>query len=234
MACTLDPTSIQNSDPLILEKLKNCGDLSDSQVTAVQTLLYSGSTPYGNPSAWNQQTLQQLGTLPLYLRQDFWSRFSSAVRKRYLRSFLPFLRRRKTQKWKLSRLFRAYSTVRSKRSADCTSGEITAVTIADETFPMDYDSTQFDLCLDLPVLNSSLAAITEKVVDSSFQEIILIKLIQLYPSGLPEGVVQLLGATSRAATVEDISRWTITTVDTLSSLMNPDNGDWSPEQVKCV
>ena len=56
-------------------------------------------------------------------------------------------------------------------------------------------------------------------------------LVQLYPSGLPESVVQLLGATSRAATVEDISRWSITTVDTLSSLMNPDNGDWSPEQV---
>ncbi|KAI4888125.1 hypothetical protein NFI96_029568 [Prochilodus magdalenae] len=234
MACTLDSTYIQNSDPLILEKLKNCGDLSDSQVAAVQTLLYSGSTPYGNPSAWNQQTLQQLGTLPLYLRQDFWSRFSSAVRKRYLRSFLPFLRRRKTQKWKLSRLFRAYSTVRSKRSADCTVGNITAVTIADETFPFDYDSTQFDLCLDVTVLSDGLAAVTEKVVDPSYQTVILHKLKQLYPSGLPEGVVQLLGATSRAATVEDISRWNITTVDTLSSLMNPDNGDWSPEQSKAV
>ncbi|XP_037399261.1 mesothelin-like protein [Pygocentrus nattereri] len=47
MACTLDPTYIQNSDPLILEKLKNCGDLSVSQITAIQTLLFSGNSSYG-------------------------------------------------------------------------------------------------------------------------------------------------------------------------------------------
>ncbi|XP_037399293.1 uncharacterized protein LOC108433603 isoform X3 [Pygocentrus nattereri] len=234
MACTLNSSYIQNSHPLILEKLKNCGDLSDSQVTAVQMLLYTGNTPYGNPSVWNQQTLQQLGILPLYLKQDFWSRFSSSVRKRFLRSFLPFLRRRKTQKWKLSRLFKAYMPVRFTRSADCTVGNITAVTTADEAFTFDYDSTQFDLCLDITVLNDNLAAITDKVVDASFQLVILDKLNQLYPSGLPESVVQLLGSTSRAATVDDISKWNITTIDTLASLMNSDNGDWTSDQSAAV
>ncbi|KAL7845118.1 hypothetical protein AOLI_G00233100, partial [Acnodon oligacanthus] len=234
MACTLDPTYIQNSDPLILEKLKNCGDLSDSQVTAVQTLLYTGNTPYGNPSVWNQQTLQQLGILPLYLKQDFWSRFSFSVRKRYLRSFLPFLRRRKVQKWRLSRLSKACKPIRLTRSADCAVGNITAVTIADEAFPFDYDSTQFDLCLDITVLNDNLAAITDKVVDSSLQLVILDKLNQLYPSGLPENVVQLLGSTSRVATVDDIKKWNITIIDTLSSLMVPYDGDWTSEQSSAV
>ncbi|XP_036412853.1 LOW QUALITY PROTEIN: uncharacterized protein LOC118797684 [Colossoma macropomum] len=234
MVCTLDSSYIQNSHPLILEKLKNCDDLSDSQVDAIQALLYIGNTPYGNPSAWNQQTLRQLGILPLYLKRDFWSQFSSPVRKRYLRSFLPFLRKRKTQKWKLSRLFKAYMTVRFKRSADCTVGNITAVTIADEAFPYDYDSTQFDLCLDITVLNDNLAAITEKVLDATYQMIILNKLNQLYPSGLPESVIQLLGSTSRVANVSDINKWSITTIDTLFSLMDPYDGDWTSEQSAAV
>ena len=55
-------------------------------------------------------------------------------------------------------------------------------------------------------------------------------LLQLYPAGLPESVVQILGSTSRVATVSEINNWN-TTIDTLSSLMNSDNGDWTSEQV---
>uniref|UniRef100_A0A3B4EHE9 Uncharacterized protein n=1 Tax=Pygocentrus nattereri TaxID=42514 RepID=A0A3B4EHE9_PYGNA len=119
-------------------------------------------------------------------------------------------------------------------SLDCTVGNITAVTTADEVFTFDYDSTQFDLCLDITVLNDNLAAITDKVVDTSFQLVILDKLYQLYPSGLPESVVQLLGSTSRVATVDDIYNWNITTIDTLSSLMDPYDGDWTSEQSAAV
>ena len=64
-------------------------------------------------------------------------------------------------------------------SPDCTVGNITAVTIADETFPFDYDSTQFDLCLDVTALSDNLAAVTEKVVDPSYQTVILDKLKQV-------------------------------------------------------
>ncbi|XP_049325519.1 uncharacterized protein LOC111196156 [Astyanax mexicanus] len=234
MICTLNPSYIQNSDPLILENLKNCGDLSDTQVTAIQTLLFSGNTQYGNPTAWNLRTLQQLDILPLYFKQDFWDKFGFTLKKRYFRSFLPMLRKRKTLKWKLGRLIRASMAGTYKRSADCTFGNITAVTIADELFPYGYDSTQFDLCLDATVLNDNLAAVTEKVVDESLEMIILDKLNQLYPSGLPESVVQLLSSTSRVANVSDISKWSITTIDTLSSLMNPDNGDWTSDQSKAV
>ncbi|KAG9262907.1 mesothelin-like protein [Astyanax mexicanus] len=234
MICTLNPSYIQNSDPLILENLKNCGDLSDTQVTAIQTLLFSGNTQYGNPTEWNLKTLEQLEVLPLYLKKDFWDKFSSSVREIYLKSFIPFLRKRKTHKWKMSRLSGASTVSRFRRSADCTVGTITAIKIAEEWFPFDYDSTQFDMCLDVTVLNDNLAAVTEKVVDESFQMIILNKLNQLYPSGLPESVVQLLGSTSRVANVSDISKWNITTIDTLSSLMNPDDGDWTSDQSKAV
>uniref|UniRef100_A0A3B3CG91 Mesothelin a n=1 Tax=Oryzias melastigma TaxID=30732 RepID=A0A3B3CG91_ORYME len=47
MCCMLDGSYIQNSDPSILEKLKNCPDLTASQAAAVTTLLISGNTQYG-------------------------------------------------------------------------------------------------------------------------------------------------------------------------------------------
>ncbi|KAL6482496.1 hypothetical protein MHYP_G00105760 [Metynnis hypsauchen] len=243
MTCTLDPTYIQNSDPLILEKLKNCGDLSVSQATAIQTLLYTGNTSYGNPSTWNQQTLDQLGILPLYLDQSFWGKFSSTTTKTFLRSFFPTLRKQKVQNWKLSRLFTAANSFTAKSintkaraltRAACTTGNITEATIADPSFPLGYDSTQFDACLDNTLLKDNIAAITEKVIDSSFLTIILSKLNQLFPSGLPDSVVQILNAVSRVATVSDISTWNITTIDTLSSLMNLFNGDWTSDQSKAI
>uniref|UniRef100_A0AAR2IJG9 Mesothelin a n=1 Tax=Pygocentrus nattereri TaxID=42514 RepID=A0AAR2IJG9_PYGNA len=238
MACTLDSTYIQNSDPLILEKLKNCGDLSDSQVTAIQTLLYTGNTTYGNRSSWNLDTLNKLGILPLYLKQAFWTNFDSTTKKTFLKTFIPSLKKQKIQISKLRRFF-TESTVNVKvgtrtKTVCATDNNITEATIADPSFPAGYDSTQFDACLDNAFLKDNLAAITEKVVDTGFLTIILNKLNQLYASGLPESVVQLLSAVSRVATVSDISKWNITAIDTLSFLMVSDNGAWTSEQSKAV
>lgn len=47
MCCTLDASYIVDSDPSVLEKLKNCPDLTSAQAAAVETLLLSGNTQYG-------------------------------------------------------------------------------------------------------------------------------------------------------------------------------------------
>lgn len=47
LSCTLDPVYIQKSDPTIIESLKNCHDLSEAQISAVETLLLTGNTAYG-------------------------------------------------------------------------------------------------------------------------------------------------------------------------------------------
>ncbi|TNN69904.1 Thyrotropin-releasing hormone-degrading ectoenzyme [Liparis tanakae] len=47
MACTLDGSYIEKSDHLILEKLKACNDLSSSQVDAIEAMLMTGETRYG-------------------------------------------------------------------------------------------------------------------------------------------------------------------------------------------
>ncbi|KAM9454121.1 uncharacterized protein Hap1MRO34_020036 [Clarias gariepinus] len=224
MACTLDASYIQNSDPLILENLKNCGDLSDSQITAVLSLLLSGNTAYGNPSTWNEQTVHQLGILAVYFTSDLCDKLSFNVK----REILSVLREQKIP----IKILRTFFT--KCNSEDATVSDISAVTISDPSFPFGFNSTQFDLYLDISVLQYNLAAITEKVVDISLQTVILKKLNQIYPSGLDDGVLQLLGSTSRVATTDDISKWNINMIDTLYSLMDPNNGPWDPHMSQAL
>lgn len=47
MCCILGGFYIENSDPSILETLKTCPDLTNTQVAAVEARLQSGKTQYG-------------------------------------------------------------------------------------------------------------------------------------------------------------------------------------------
>ncbi|XP_056622064.1 uncharacterized protein LOC130435436 [Triplophysa dalaica] len=239
LTCTLEPEYIQNSHPIIIESLKTCSDLSDAQISAVETLLLFGNTTYGESSSWDQQTLDHLGVLPLYFSDSFWRRFSATVKRRYLKVFMPLLKDRNTEKHKLKKLFKncnAELETRSRmiRSADCSLGNVTEAIIADASFPFGYTAAQFDACLDFTILKSNLAAVTDKVDDSDFQRIILNKLKQVYPEGLDDSVLTVLAAVSRQATVDEIRSWNITKIDTLTALMDRRYGEWDREKSKEV
>ncbi|XP_056249805.1 uncharacterized protein DDB_G0271670-like isoform X1 [Seriola aureovittata] len=234
MACTLNSSYIQNADPLILEKLKACKDFSGSQVAAMETLLLSGKTPYGNVKMWNRRTLENLGILPLYFTRNIWGQFTTGTKRRFLRTFMPRLRKTKTEKRKLKGLFKEITALKTRRGAGCTVGNITQVTVSVTSFPFGYDQTQFDLCLDIPVLKNNLNSICDKVDDDEFQKIILRKLNQAFPSGVSDDVVQVLGSVSRVASLEDISKWSITTADTLAALMKAEDGSWEAAKSKAI
>ncbi|KAK5607718.1 hypothetical protein CRENBAI_013413 [Crenichthys baileyi] len=170
--------------------------------------------------------------LPLHLTRNIWGQFQTKSKRIFLKTFMPILRKLKTQKMKLKNLFRQIIPLAAKRAAGCTEGVITQVIISDPAFPFGYDETQFDLCLDSPVLKDNLNSICEKVDDAGFQKIILKKLSLVYPSEVPEQVVQVLGSVSRVATLEDISKWRISKVDTLSALLRTEDGSWEKAKGK--
>uniref|UniRef100_A0A3B5QVA1 Uncharacterized protein n=1 Tax=Xiphophorus maculatus TaxID=8083 RepID=A0A3B5QVA1_XIPMA len=236
MVCTLDRSDIENSDPLILENLKACKDLSASQVAAMETLLLSGKTQYGAVNSWDQQTLEGLGTLPLYLTRNIWTHFT-ATQKRFLKGFMPDLRIQKTQKWKLKNLFSHCKPIPTrflKLLKGCSERNITQVTVSDPSFPFGYNQLQFQLCLDVPILKDNLYSICQKVDDDGYKRIILNKLNQAFPSGVPDQEVQMLASVSRSATLDDISKWNITELDTLAALMKPEDGTWETAQSKAI
>uniref|UniRef100_A0A3Q3L8M9 Mesothelin a n=2 Tax=Mastacembelus armatus TaxID=205130 RepID=A0A3Q3L8M9_9TELE len=242
MCCTLDGSYITNSDPLILEKLKNCPDLTDAQAAAVQTLLLSGKTQYGDKSTWNGQTLVDLGMLPLYLPSSFYDNFDRKTKQTFLKYFLTVIKSNGVSRQKRRRLkeqLRLSNAKKLKRSIvdGCTVGTITQVTISSDTFPFNYfEISQFNSCLSATTVKDNLDAITMKVDEMEYLRIVLNKLQEAYGAGatIPEDQVQLLGPASRVATIEDINNWSITQIGTLSALMDPSNGQWEPSLAKAI
>lgn len=55
----------------------------------------------------------------------------------------------------------------------------------------------------------------------------------MFPRGLTDRVLQVLASVSRQATVDEIRTWNVTTIDTLSTLMDKNNGVWDQDKV-CV
>ena len=58
MCCTLDGPYISNSDPSILDNLKNCPDLTDAQASTIQDVLLRGKTQFGYASSSNAAAIQ--------------------------------------------------------------------------------------------------------------------------------------------------------------------------------
>lgn len=242
MCCTLNGSYIKNSDPFILEKLKNCPALTNAQVAAVEALLQSRKTQYGAPSTWNQQTLVDLGMLPLYLTSNFYANFNTTTKQAFLSYFLNVMSSNGVSIQMRQRLMDEIMrsiTKKSKRSIvnGCTVGVITQVTISDVTFPFVYnDINQFNCCLSATTVKENLDAITRKVTQTQYLQIVLSRLREAYVanSTIPESQVQLLGPASRVATINDINMWNITQIDTLAALMNPSNGQWDPSLAKAI
>uniref|UniRef100_A0A9J7Y4Y7 Uncharacterized protein n=1 Tax=Cyprinus carpio carpio TaxID=630221 RepID=A0A9J7Y4Y7_CYPCA len=240
MCCFLSGEYIQSSDPYVLEKLKPCVDLSAEQISALESVLLGGNTSYGPSDSWNRTTLDSLDPLPLYLTANIWSKFSQVNKQRFLKTFIRDLRKNdKASEMKILNMMNEVnkiSRVKIKRSAEtaCTAGQILQAQVYSDMFPFAYDVTQFNACLSVQTLKDNLEAVTDRVYDRSYQRIILDKLNQAYPGGLSDEVLQVLGSASRVATPDDVRKWNVTKIDTLSSLMNQRNGDWDPEMVQLL
>uniref|UniRef100_A0A8C1FEU8 Mesothelin-like protein n=1 Tax=Cyprinus carpio carpio TaxID=630221 RepID=A0A8C1FEU8_CYPCA len=240
MCCFLSGEYIQSSDPYVLEKLKPCVDLSAQQISALESVLLGGNTSYGPSDSWNRTTLDSLDPLPLYLTTNIWSKFTQDNKQRFLKTFIRDLRKNdKASEMKILNMMNEVnkiSRVKIKRSAEtaCTVGQILQAQVYSDMFPFAYNVPQFNACLSVQTLKDNLEAVTDRVYDRSYQRIILDKLNQAYPGGLSDEVLQVLGSASRAATPDDVRKWNVTKIDTLSSLMNQRNGDWDAEMVQLL
>nr|XP_016853491.1 PREDICTED: uncharacterized protein LOC103281161 [Anolis carolinensis] len=232
--CDMDASVINDSDPEVLQNLKLCPELSNSQVMALNTRLSSGTPPYNAPESWNDSTLEDLGPLAFYINRSIWNRINGQERVAFFRSLSDAYDGQSAAQKEKTRLFlrtvgpNPASAARSKRATEeCQSGPITASTLEDPLFIILYDSAgQFDACLDKEVLRGSLATLLEQPLPNDYLVVMKRKLDELYPSGVPEDQLRLLGFLAHQYNAEEIRRWNVTSSDTLAALLNPDNGAW--------
>ncbi|XP_015279540.1 PREDICTED: nascent polypeptide-associated complex subunit alpha, muscle-specific form-like [Gekko japonicus] len=239
--CDMDPDTIRNSDPEILENLKLCPDLTTWQQSALNALLSSGKTQYGEPASWDEGVLQALGPLAFYMNRTTWESVDKEERMVFFRNVAEaYDSQSPSQRQKTLLLLKSVgsnsaSPARSKRATEtgCQSGPITASALEDPLFVIQYDSVeQFDACLSDEVLKAKLAPLLEQPLPDHYLAVIKRKLDEIYPDGIPDDQLKLLSYLSRLYSPEEISKWRVTSGDTLAALLSPDNGAWKPDQLK--
>ncbi|NXB32480.1 MSLNL protein, partial [Eulacestoma nigropectus] len=234
LVCDLEPGTIPASGPAILENLKLCPALTRAQQDALNALLLTGDTAYGDPSSWDLRTLQDLGPLVLALNQSTLSLVPEAVREDFRRSIAAaYSSQGHSQREKSLILFRAFAAAsaashpRLRRSADgCPSKPITA-----DSIPL-LTPEKLDLCLSSDALIKNLEAVVEQPISIESSQILKKKVDQLFPSGIPEEQLKRLGMLSRLYTEQEISQWSVTSSDTLSALLSTSGGRWEDSQVQ--
>ncbi|NWW41267.1 MSLNL protein, partial [Panurus biarmicus] len=239
LVCDPEPGgTIPARDANILEKLKLCPELTGAQRDALNALLLSGDTAYGDPSSWDLQTLQDLGPLVLALDQTTLSLVAEAAREDFRRSIAAASTGQgHSQREKSLMLLRALAAAsaapqpRLKRSeARCQSEPITASNIADTILYLSPD--ELDLCLSSDVLINNLEAVLEQPFTSQVSWVLKKKVDEFFSGRIPEEQLRRLGLLSRLYTAQEISQWPVTTSDTLSALLNSSGGQWDDSQVQ--
>ncbi|NWX64398.1 MSLNL protein, partial [Promerops cafer] len=241
LVCDLEPGSIPASHPNILDKLKLCPALTGAQRDALNALLLSGDTAYGDPSSWDLHTLQDLGPLVLALNQTTLSLVAEAAREDFRRSIAAaYISQGHSQREKSLMLLRALaaasaaSRARLKRSSDrCRSDPITASNIDDIIYLFPDQLDQLDACLSNEVLIENLEAVLELPIPSEASWVLKKKVDEFFQSsGIPEDQLRRLGVLSRLYTQQEISQWPLTSSDTLSALLSSSGGQWEDSQVQ--
>ncbi|XP_068063527.1 mesothelin-like protein [Anomalospiza imberbis] len=242
LVCDLEPGTILASDPNILDKMKLCPALTGAQRDALNALLLSGDTAYGDPSSWDLQTLQDLGPLVLALNQTTLSLVAEAAREDFRRSIAAaYIRQGHSQREKSLILLRALAAAsaasqpRLQRSADrCLYGPITARNIENIILylsPEELD--QLDPCLSNDVLIKNLEAVLDLPINTEASWVLKKKVDEFFQgSGIPEQQLRRLGVLSRLYTEQEISQWPVTSSDTLSALLSSSGGEWNDSQVQ--
>ncbi|NXQ59571.1 MSLNL protein, partial [Anthoscopus minutus] len=236
--CDLEPGTGPAPDPKLLDELKLCPALTGAQRDALNALLLSGHTAYGDPSSWDLQTLQDLGPLVLALNQTTLSLVAEAAREDFRRSIkATYISQGHPQREKSLTLLRALaaasaaSHARLKRStARCQSKPITASNISEAILFLSPE--QLDLCLSSDVLIENLEAVLVLPNPLEVSQVLKRKVDEFFPEGIPEEQLRRLGQLSRLYSEQEISEWPLKSSETLSALLSPSGGQWEDAQVQ--
>ncbi|XP_013910647.1 PREDICTED: uncharacterized protein LOC106540135 isoform X2 [Thamnophis sirtalis] len=238
--CDMKPSTITDSDPAILENLKECPDLTAAQITALRMLLASGNTLYGFPASWDESTLENLGPLAFYINHTIWDSINKEERMIFFRKVMDGYNSQRAFPKAKTILFlksigsKPASPPRTKRATEtCQSAPITSSSLEDPLFIIHYDSAQqLDACLSDEVVKANLALLLDQPLPNDYWAIVKKKLDKSYPDGIPEDQLRLLGFLSRQYSTDEIGSWNLTSSDTLAALLNPNDGAWEMPQLR--
>uniref|UniRef100_A0A663F825 Mesothelin n=1 Tax=Aquila chrysaetos chrysaetos TaxID=223781 RepID=A0A663F825_AQUCH len=217
LVCDLGGEYIRSSGGNLLKQLSQCESFLPDQEEAIRSVVSSGNTTFGPPVAWSAFTLNELsGLIPVFdhsILQKIPKNVLILWLKNYARSS-PLSREQ------LATIVEELLPTRHKRADGCPpQKQITEKVLNDDLMPVYYPPKELRACLK----NVSLENHLSQVVTYAFsvQQLAELKrnLDETYPDGYPESLLPKLGPLISFIIPEDVSKWKITSADTLAALL---------------
>ncbi|XP_074775418.1 mesothelin isoform X2 [Athene noctua] len=217
LVCDLGGEYIRNSGGNLLKRLSQCDSFLPDQEEAIRSVISSGNTAFGPPVTWSAFTLNELsGLIPLFDHSIF-QKIPKDALTHWLKNFAhdsPLSREQ------LATVVEELLPTRHKRADGCPPGkQVTEMVLNDELMPVYYYPEKLRACLKNVSLENHLSQILTYAF--SVQQLAVLKenLDETYPDGYPESLLPKLGPLVFVITPEDISKWRITSADTLADLL---------------
>ncbi|XP_077130533.1 mesothelin isoform X1 [Ranitomeya variabilis] len=228
LACDLSDNEIKNSDPYILQALKNCTSFTDSQKSAVLLTL---KATYGDPSLWTVSTMGQIGSLCSAIDGTTLKLINTAVKRQFFPGFLTTMKTNSKMVFLLviSQL-KVSSRIATRAAPDCE--ELTTDLIAkqNEYIVISYTAGQLDACLSNITLEENLEILGSLAFENNQLQVLKNKLDTIFPTTIPNGYLIQIGNIAMMYSADEISMWNITTVDTLADIL--EGASWQTNDSK--
>ncbi|XP_042528299.1 mesothelin isoform X2 [Dipodomys spectabilis] len=226
LACDLPGRFVANAAAVLLPRLASCpGPLDQDQQEAARTALKGGGPPYGPPSQWSPSTLDALQGLVTVLDLPI----IHSIPQEVLDSWLQRISGHPS--WQRSELAPVVQRFRRDTEKACPPGQ-RALAVDESLFW--YEEWELEACLDGAVLAEQVEEVNK--IPFTYQQLSALKrkLDKTFPQGYPEALIQRLGPFFRHILPEDISKWNVTSLDTVKGLLEASSGHSTDAQVTAL
>ncbi|KFW11263.1 Mesothelin, partial [Fulmarus glacialis] len=223
LVCDLDGEYIKTSGGNLLKQLSQCESFLPDQEEAIRSVISSGNTTYGPPVEWSAFTLNELSGLIPVFDHSILQKIPKNTLTLWLKNFAhdsPLSREQ------LATIVEEILPTRHKRANGCPPDkQITETVLNDDLMPIYYTAEELHACLKNVSLENHLSQIL--TYPFSVQQLAELKgnLDETYPDGYPESLLPKLGPLVSFITPEEVSKWKITSADTLAVLLKDKPSD---------
>ncbi|XP_053328000.1 mesothelin-like [Spea bombifrons] len=227
LACDLTASEIIAADPYILTVLRSCSSFTDLQKPAINSKIININ---GNPGNWTISTLKEIGNLasilststlqqlPMALKIEFFPNFLGNIKIKYKTSFSYIMKQLKE------------SPISTRALPSCTNLTTDIIVKQKDFIAVSYPSSALETCLDASVMVDNLDTLGSLAFDDSQLLVLRKKLDVAFTNGIPEDYLLQLGNIARMYSTDEIAKWNITRLQTLSSLI--EKGSWESNDTK--
>ncbi|XP_064008771.1 mesothelin [Pogoniulus pusillus] len=217
LVCDLGGEYIRSPGSNLLKHLRQCDSFLPDQEEAIRSVISSGNTTFGPPEVWSAFTLNELSGLIPVFDHSILQRIPKNALTLWLKTFAhnsPLSREQ------LASVAEELLPTRHRRADGCPPGkEITEEVLNNDMMNIDYTPAELHACLKNVSLDNYLTQIL--VYPFSIPQLAALKrhLDETYPDGYPARLFPKLGPLFSFITPEEISKWNITSADTLAGIL---------------